>query len=545
MTDEIKTLALELKWATDAETSGAFEGLAAGYGNVDHGGDVFAPGAFSDSINEHKSAGTRPALLWQHDPAEPIGVIDALTETTSGLQIKGRLALDTTKGREAYTLAKMGAVTGLSVGYRTKRASRSAKGVREIKSAHLGEVSLVTTPMNQRARVTSIKTATAAKGKSMTDNITDDAAELAELKSKIADLEAKGAKVESIEADLKKALERADALELKMNRPGAGRVSKDELADLQKKSFNAFLRGGVSALGDNERKSLGLEAKSLTYTGDVNASVLAPPEFANEIIKGLVQFSPIRTVARVMSINAAEVQIPRRTGTPTAAWVGETDDRSETNSTYDNTSIAPGELACFVDVSNQLLEDSSYDLASEVAYDLAEEFGRAEGLAFVSGNGTKKPKGVLAETGITKVNSGAAADISSDALVKLLYSLPAPYANNATWAMNRDTIGKIRLLKDGQGRFLWVDSLQAGTPPQLLGRPVIECPDMPDIAANALPIVLADFFSGYRVVDRISLALLRDPFTQAAKGLTRFHARRRVGGQVVKAEAFRILKVAA
>jgi HK97 family phage major capsid protein len=328
-----------------------------------------------------------------------------------------------------------------------------------------------------------------------------------------------------------------------MNRPGAGRISKDELADLQKKSLNVFLRGGVGALGDNERKSLGLEAKSMTV-GDPNASVFAPPEFASEIVRNLVQFSPIRTVARIMSIGAAEVKIPRRTGNLTAAWVSETSDRSSTEPTYDNVTIAPGELACYVDVSNQLLEDSAYDVASEVAYDLGEEFGRAEGLAFVSGDGVNRPKGVLSDTNITKINSGVAADISSDALVKFFYSLPSPYANNATWAMNRNTIGKISLLKDAQGRFLWVDSLQAGTPPQLLGRPVVEAPDMPDIAANTLPIALGDFFAGYRIVDRISLALLRDPYSQAAKGLTRFHARRRVGGQVVKAEAFRVLKIA-
>ncbi|PPQ40462.1 phage prohead protease, HK97 family/phage major capsid protein, HK97 family,TIGR01554 [Rhodoblastus acidophilus] len=542
MTDETKTLALELKWSADAETSGAFEGLAAGYGNVDHGGDVFAPGAFADSLNEHKSAGTRPALLWQHDPAEPIGVIDALTETAAGLSIKGRLAIDTQKGREAYSLAKMGAVSGLSVGYRTKRASRSAKGVREIKSAHLGEVSLVTVPMNDRARLTSVKTAATAKGKSMTD-IDTDATELAELKSKIADLEAKGAKVDNIEAELKKALDRADALELKMNRPGAARVSKDELADLQKKSFNAFLRGGVGALGDNERKSLGLEGKSMTV-GDPNASVFAPPEFASEIIRNLVQFSPVRTAARVMSIGAAEVKIPRRTGNLTAAWVTETGARSGSDATYDNVTVAPGELACYVDVSNQLLEDSAYDIASEVSYDLGEEFGRAEGAAFVSGDGVNKPKGILTDTNIAKVKAGSTTAITADALVSFFYKLPSPYANNAVWMMNRNTIGVIRNFKDTTGRFLWVDSLQVGAPPQLLGRPVIEAPDMPDIAASALPIVLGDFFQGYRIVDRVSLALLRDPFTQATSGLTRFHARRRVGGQVVKPEAFRTLQMA-
>jgi HK97 family phage major capsid protein/HK97 family phage prohead protease len=553
MIDETKTLLLELKWATDAETTGAFEGVAAGYGNVDHGGDVMAHGAFRDSLNEHKSAGTRPALLWQHDPSEPIGVIDALNETSSGLQIKGRLALETIKGREAYSLAKMGAVQGLSVGYRTKQATRDGKGVRTIKAAHLGEVSLVTVPMNDRARITSVKAAAAAhkETRNMTTENDGAAAELAELKAKINELEKKGAKVDGIESELKTALKRADELELKMNRPGAQSVSKDELADLQKKSFNAYLRGGTAHLGEQERKALGLEAKSL-IVGDPNASVLAPPEFAKEIIRNLVLFSPIRSVARVMQIGAGEVKIPRRTGNLTAHWTAETASRTESDPTYDNTTIAPQELACYVDVSNQLLEDSAYDIASEVAFDLGEEFGRAEGAAFVSGTGSGQPEGILTDTGITQIHAGIT-DLSttanqtafSSALVSFMYMLPSPYANNGVWLMNRNTIGAVRALKDTIGRFLWVDSLQEGKPPTLLGRPVVETPDMPDIASAAVPIVFGDVFSAYRVVDRVSLALLRDPYTQAANGMTRFHARKRVGGQVVKAEALRSLLMSA
>lgn len=544
---ETKDIIFDLKFASG--DTGSFEGLAAGYGNIDHGGDVFAPGVFAASLAEHKAAGTRPALLWSHNPDEPIGVIDHLTEAPDGLRIKGRLALDAAKGREAHALARMGAITGLSVGFRTKTSTRDSQGVRRITVAHLGEVSFVTSPMNDRARLASVKAAGAAKGQHMSTK-TDAAPEDADMKSKLADLEAKAGKIDGLEKQLADAVKRADEMELKMNRP-AGMAVKDESGDLRKKSFNTFLRGGLASLGDNERKAIGLEAKAMTV-GDPNASVLAPPEFAAEIIKNLVQFSPIRSVARVMSITSGEVKIPRRTGAPTAAWVTETGARPETSMTYGQATIAPFELACFVDVSNVLLEDSAYDVASEVAVDLAEEFGRAEGAAFVSGTGAGQPEGFLTNAGITEVHAGvddlatsAKQATFSTALAGFVYKLPSLYANRGVWLMNRATVGAIRGLKDSTGRFLWADSLTEGTPPTLMGRPVIDAPDMPDIAAGAVPIIFGDFASAYRIVDRVSLAMIRDPYTQAVNGMTRFHARRRVGGQVVKTEAVRKLLMAA
>ena len=536
MNYETKQLALELKFSGDG-SSGEFEGIAAGYGNVDNGGDVFAPRVFATSLAEHKAGGTNPALLWQHDPSQPIGVPDELRETEDGLFIKGRLA-DTARGNEARVLAKMGAIKGLSVGYRVKSATRDAKGVRKITAAYLGEVSFVTVPMNQKARVTSIK----SKGKTMESENIEVGEEIAELKAKIEELEGKSGKIDELEKKLSDALKRADAIELKMSRPGAP-ATKDELKDVQKKSLNLFLRGGLPSLGDTERKALGLESKSMTV-GDPNASVLAPPEFAAEIIRNLVLFSPIRSVARVMQIGAGEVKIPRRTGNLTASWVGETSSRSESDPAYDNTTITPYELACYVDVSNALLEDSSYDVASEVAYDLGEEFGRAEGAAFVGGSGSGQPSGILTAS-LTQVHTGASGVISADNLLALFYALPSPYAARASWMMNRTTIGVVRSLKTTIGSYVWQDGLAAGDPPTLLGRPVVETPDMPNPGAGTVPIVFGDVFSGYRIADRVSLALLRDPYSQATSGLTRFHARRRVGGQVVKAEAFRALLAAA
>ena len=128
---------------------------------------------------------------------------------------------------------------------------------------------------------------------------------------------------------------------------------------------------------------------------------LAPAEFSREVDKNIVQFSPVRQAARVGATASGCVIVPRRTGRPTAAWVGETETRSATESAYGQVEIPIDEIACYIDVSNKLLEDAAVDVAAEVAFDLAEEFGRAEGEAFITGNGVKKPLGLLNDTGLS------------------------------------------------------------------------------------------------------------------------------------------------
>ncbi|MFO1126354.1 MAG: phage major capsid protein [Methylocystis sp.] len=534
---EKKTLVLELKFAGDAETTGAFEGLAAAYGNVDHGGDTIAPGAFRQSLNEHKAAGTRPALLWQHDPAQPIGVIDVLAETPAGLEIKGRLNLDVIKGAETYSLVKQDAMRGLSIGYQTTKSTRDAKGVRKILAACLGEVSFVTRGMNDKAVVTNIKAAGAAKGSEMTEEHDGAAAGNADIEAKIVELETKTAKIDDLEKKLADAQKRADDLELKMQRPGAQRP-KDERAEIEKKAFVTFLRHGREGLGAEE-------IKSLRVADDTQGGYLAPAEFSREVDKDIIQFSPIRQAARVGATASGSVIIPRRTGRPTAQWVGETQDRSETESAYGQAEIEIHEIACYVDVSNKLLEDAAVDVSAEVAFDLSEEFGRLEGAAFVNGNGVKKPIGFLSDASIGEKNSGNATAVTADGLIDLFYSLAPFYRQRGAWMLNGSTLAAIRKLKDGQGQYLWQPGLTAGQPETILGRPAIEAVDLPDVGAGAYPIVFGDFATAYRIYDRISISLLRDPYTVATNGLTRFHARRRVGGGVVRAEALRKMKISA
>ncbi len=157
---EIKTLCVSFK-ADNIDADGVFEGYGSIFGNVDHHGDIVAKGAFARSLAEQKSAGRLPALLWHHDPHQPIGVYEAMKEDDRGLYVKGRLALKTQRGAEAHELMKMGAVTGLSIGYRVREYSHDRdKDVYTLIDVDLMEVSPVTIPANDSARITVVKNAT-------------------------------------------------------------------------------------------------------------------------------------------------------------------------------------------------------------------------------------------------------------------------------------------------------------------------------------------------------------------------------------------------
>mgnify|MGYP001809840520 FL=1 len=192
-----------------------------------------------------------------------------------------------------------------------------------------------------------------------------------------------------------------------------------------------------------------------------------------------------------------------------------------------------------------MLEDSAFDVSSELAFEFSEEFGKAEGAAFVTGNGVLRPMGFMSDTGLSYTPSGSASAITADSLIDLFHAIAPAYRANGVWMMNSTTLAAIRKLKDGTGNYLVLSAGLAGqVTTTLLGRPVVEAPDMADVAGNAYPVVFGDFSQGYRIFDRVALSILRDPYSQATNGMTRFHGRRRVAAGVAKAEAIRKLKIA-
>lgn len=331
-----------------------------------------------------------------------------------------------------------------------------------------------------------------------------------------------------------KLVERLDKIEAKVNRPGTGEDKPTE-PSVERKAFGTYLRLGNNAPAD--------ELKALAVSSDPGGGYLAPAEMSTEFVRELTLVSPVRTVASVRTTGAPSVKYPKRTGITNAAWEGEIDDQPESTVTFGQAEIPVRQLTTYVDISNQLLADSAGQAEAEVNQALAEDFGKKEGTAFVNGNGVLAPEGFMSNADIAYTATGHASLLQADSLITLMYALPAQYRNAGAWAMNGTTLATIRKLKDGQGNYLWQPSYQAGQPETILGRPVVEMVDMPDVGADAFPVIYGDW-SGYRIVDRLALSILVNPYILATKGITRIHATRRVGGGVLQATKFRKLKIA-
>jgi HK97 family phage major capsid protein len=360
---------------------------------------------------------------------------------------------------------------------------------------------------------------------------------LGELKESV-DVRLKAIETKSVDAT--KVTERLDKLEAKFNRPSANDNNDPANDDkkIETKAFGKFLRGGRESLGADE-------IKSLVVGDDPRGGYLSPPQFVAQMIRQLVQFSPVRAAARVGATGNSSVVLPVRTGVTNALWEDETETETESDPAFAQVEIAVRDLKTYTDVSVKLLEDSAIDLEAELSDALAKDFGKKEGTAFVNGTGVKQPRGLMVHPAVSYYAGGDASNLTANGIIGLFHALPPAYRQVGAWMMNSTTVGAVRkLVTSGSGAPLWVDSLAAGNPPTILGRPVIEAIDMPSVAANAFPIVFGDFNSAYRIYDRIGMTLLRDPFTQATNGLVRFHARRRVGGDVVLPEAILKLKIA-
>lgn len=353
--------------------------------------------------------------------------------------------------------------------------------------------------------------------------------------SKTVDDRLKAVETKGIDPDL---LKRLTAIEAKANRPGAG-GDKNPDAELEKKAFHAYLRQGNAADP--------LELKTLIVSSDPQGGYLAPTEMSTEFLRDLIEYSPIRSLATVRNTTAPAVSYPKRVGRTDAKWKGELQVQEESEPTFGQVEIGVKEINTFVDISNQLLADSQGVAEAEVRMALAEDFGLKEGYAFLKGAGPLMPEGLLTSANVASVATGNASTLGTapaDMLIDLMYSLPAAYRGRGTWLMNGRTLGAMRKLKDGQGNFLWQPSLQLGTPESILGRPVVECPDMDDVGAGNTPIAFGDIATAYRIIDRLALSILVNPYSRATEGVTRIHATRRVGGSVVRAAAIKKVRVA-
>lgn len=510
----------------EIKSTGEIVGYASLFGGpADAVGDIVAAGAYADSL-----ARGMPLMLREHK-GQPVGRWESVVEDALGLKAVGVVT-------DAAALADLraGRIGGLSIGFRALKSTKNAAGARVLERVALAEISIVRRPASSRARVLSVKS---IKEPPMSefhhaaaDNQTATPAEEAKSSAAVA---------AAVAAALKPFADRLARIEAAQRRPGIlpPAEAKSDEATFEAKAFNDYLRFGVPRMG-------GDEAKALRMGDDTAGGYLATPEFQATVDKNVVLFSPIRGLATVGRTSASEVRVPKRTGRPTAAWVDEIEDRPETASAYGQATYPTKEIAGYIDVSIQLLEDAAVDIAAEIAGDVAEELGRKEGEAFVTGTGVGRPGGFMQDAAVGFTVSGHASTLTADGLIDLFHALPSPYRSNGTWALNSDSIAAIRKLKTTTGEYLLSMAGLANSPvTTLLGRPVVEAVDMPGIEAGAFPVAFGDFRQAYRIFDRVGLSILRDDLTQRTAGKVRFHFRKRLAAGVRKAEAIRKLKIAA
>jgi len=374
---------------------------------------------------------------------------------------------------------------------------------------------------------------------------------------RLSEIEAKSAadpitseKVERISRALDEQKRALDTIALNRGRPGLerGAVQAGNLTE-HKRAFENYVRKG------EEHGLREVEAKAMSYGSGPDGGYLVPDEVETEIGKRLAALSPIRSIASVRQVSSSVLKKPFAVSGPATGWVGETASRPQTNTaTLDELSFPTAEIYAMPAATASLLDDSVVDLDQWIAGEVEAVFAEQEGKAFVTGDGTNKPRGFLdydlvAEGSwawdkigytLTGVSDNWAASDPSDILIDTIYALKAGYRQNANWVMNRKTQAAIRKMKDEQGNYLWQPPAVAGGQAMLAGFPVVEAEDMPDIGADATPIAFGDFARGYLVVDRTGVRVLRDPYS--AKPYVLFYITKRVGGGVQDFDAIKLIK---
>lgn len=359
----------------------------------------------------------------------------------------------------------------------------------------------------------------------------------------------------NIKSKIKQTEDRINMLDRKHISLGRPVLStKSEMAEPHQKAFNSYVRSG----DDDGLRGLEVELKGLSVAVNGDGGYLVDPQTEQSVSSSLKGASSLRSIASVVTVEATSFDVLVDHGEFGSGWASETATVGETGTPQvDRISIPLHELSALPKASQRLLDDAAFDIEAWLAERISEKFARAEGAAFVSGDGVDKPKGFLQydtvdagseEWGkLAHVRTGVSGDFydaaPADALVDLIYALPARYRANATFVMNSRTAGRVRKLKDADGRFLWGDGLAAGEPARLLGYPVLISEDMPDIADWSASIAFGDFQKGYTIAERPDLRVLRDPFS--AKPHVLFYATKRVGGDVTDFDAIKVLKFAA
>jgi len=325
-------------------------------------------------------------------------------------------------------------------------------------------------------------------------------------------------------------------------------ILSDDKVDLV--GFKSYQDTFATYLRKGERKIDDAELKSMSVGSDPNGGYLVTPAVSSRMQTIVYETSPMRSLAYIETIAGDKLELNIDEDEADAGWVGETESRNTTdNPTVGIQTIPVNEIYAKPKATQKLLEDASVDIEAWLGRKVGEKFGRIEATGFISGNGIKKPRGIITYAAgttrgtIEQIVSGAATTIQFDGLINLVTALKEDYAAGAVFLMRRASVGAVLLLKDGNGQYIWRQSQEAGKPSLLLGYPVREAADMPAVSAGLLAVAFGNFNRGYTIVDRLGISTLVDPYS--AKPFVEFYSRKRVGGDVTNFEAIKLLKIAA
>lgn len=332
------------------------------------------------------------------------------------------------------------------------------------------------------------------------------------------------------EGELEKIENSLDDLELDPHRPLAEQTSSsnpfagaDYLA-----SFDGFVRGGLTT-EINAALSIGT---------DTEGGFTVPESWDNKLREKLTESVAMRGLSTVIQTSSTK-NFPGISDNGSAGWLDENAAYPESDIAFGNLQLQAWKLGRIMKVSEELMQDSVYNLVDGIAKAYAKTFGIAENAAFIAGDGVSKPRGVLldAQNGLTAASANA---IVYDEIVDLIHSVKQVYRMNASFLMNDKTLGMLRKLKSTDGVPLWQPSIQAGVPDRLLGKLVNTDDAMPEVATGNKSIAFGDFRE-YQIADRGAVYMQRLNELYAGTGQIGFRMRKRVDGRLMEAEAVKTL----
>lgn len=341
-------------------------------------------------------------------------------------------------------------------------------------------------------------------------------------------------------------LERQAAIDAELSKPLADPLTEKPSTAVDKTKTGRASDEYRTNFWNVMRNSKGLRPEvydELKIGEDENGGYLAPDEYQRTLVDALQEQNIFRQLAHVITTSSGERKIPVVASKGTAAWIDESSAYPESDDTFGMVSIGAFKLATTIKVSEELLNDSVFNVPAYIAREFARRIGAAEEEAFFTGNGTNKPTGILdatngAQLGVTAAKEDA---LTFDEVMDLFYSLRAPYRRKAVFIMNDATVKALRKLKNGNGDYIWQPSVTANTPDTILNRPVYTSSYMPTLAADARPILFGDL-SYYWVADRQGRSFRRLGELFAPTGQVGFLATQRVDGKLILPEAVKVLQ---